>query len=327
MLRRLKGEDEASGQRVRMFTIDRRKVLCGAAALWLAQATQARAQSASLSFLAVGDWGRQGERSQTDVAAAMAVAAAEVDSRFVLSVGDNFYPSGVQSVADPHWKASFEDVYAQASLQTPWYAILGNHDYRGQPDAQIAYGRESQRWNMPNRYYQVAGGPVGADLEIFMLDTTPIAGDFGPSLMRLSWGHGDNTDPARQLAWLDAQLGRSRAAWKVVVGHHPIRSGGRHGGSVELARLVEPLLQKHGVQLYICGHDHTLQHIQADGVHHVCVGAGSSAGRVSPVEGTLFAASEPGFGIFTLADGAMQVAFRGAGGAKLYEASLSRQTA
>lgn len=71
-----------------------------AAASWLALATRARAQTRGLSFLAVGDWGRAGERGQRDVAAGMGATAAELDSRFVLSAGDNFYPAGVRQAGE-----------------------------------------------------------------------------------------------------------------------------------------------------------------------------------------------------------------------------------
>src|SRR5690349_15410664 len=58
-------------------TPDRRSVLGGLAGLALAP-TAARAagnDGSTLSFLAVGDWGRDGSRQQTRVAAAMAEAA------------------------------------------------------------------------------------------------------------------------------------------------------------------------------------------------------------------------------------------------------------
>lgn len=311
-----------------MSTFNRRTVLQGGAAVWLAASVPAVALAQSrqpLSFLALGDWGRQGGRDQIAVAAAMAAAADEVGSRFVLSVGDNFYPAGVQSVSDSHWKESFEDVYAAASLQTPWYVALGNHDYRGKPKAQIAYTAKSARWNMPHRYFRVQSAALPADVDVFVLDTTPLAEDLGEAVMRLSWGHISLPNPGRQLAWLDSQLAQSRATWKVVVGHHPVRSGGKHGGSPALAQLLEPILERHGVQIYLCGHDHALQHIQINDTHHICTGAGSSAGQVTPVPGTRFAAAQPGFAVFTLDAGAMRMAFRGADGATLYETSLAQR--
>lgn len=309
-----------------MKTINRRTVVQSGAALCLATALPIRAWAESpqqpLSFLALGDWGREGGRDQTAVAAAMAAAATELGSRFVLSAGDNFYPGGVKSVRDRHWKASFEDVYSAASLQTPWYSALGNHDYRGKPKAQIRYSAHSQRWNMPHRYYQIDSHILPDDLDIFVLDTTPMVGGVGEGIVRLSLGRISVPDPARQLVWLDTQLAKSRATWKVVVGHHPIRSGGRHGGSAELKERLEPLLARYGVQAYICGHDHALQHVQVGGIHHVCTGAGSSAGDVARIKGTRFAASEPGFAVFTLASGVMRLGFRGADGRTLYEAPL-----
>jgi len=314
-----------------MSTFNRRTVLQSGAAFCLAAGLPGLALAESrpaTSFLAIGDWGRQGARDQTAVARAMGRAAEELGSRFVLSVGDNFYPAGVQSVDDPNWKESFEDVYTAASLQTPWYAALGNHDYRGKPKAQIRYSARSKRWNMPNRYYRVDSADLPADLDVFVLDTTPMADDAGETLMRLaSWGRLSTPKPSRQLSWLDAQLSQSRATWKVVVGHHPIHSGGRHGGSAVLAQDVEPLLEKHGVQVYICGHDHSLQHIRAGGTHHICSGSGASAGDVSHIDGTLFAAARPGFATFTLQAGAMRLGFRGADGATLYEATIGQHKA
>jgi acid phosphatase len=38
-----------------------------------------------------------------------------------------------------------------------------------------------------------------------------------------------------------------------------------------------PILQKHHVQAYICGHNHNLQHIQRDGMDFYVSGAGSQA--------------------------------------------------
>ncbi len=37
---------------------------------------------------------------------------------------------------------------------------------------------------------------------------------------------------------------------------------------------VKPLLEKYGVSLYVCGHDHSLQHLQTGGVDYIVCGAG-----------------------------------------------------
>ena len=103
----------------------------------------------AVSFLVVGDWGHAGEGAQRAVAAQMAAAARSTKADFVISVGDLFYPDGVASVDDPQWRTSFEDVYAQFALYIPWYVVLGNHEYRGNPQAIVDYGRRARRWRMP----------------------------------------------------------------------------------------------------------------------------------------------------------------------------------
>jgi acid phosphatase len=310
--------------------LDRREFLAtagAAACLGAAPAFASQPSPEPLTFLALGDWGVKGGRAQGPVAQAMGRAADETAASFVISAGDNFYPGGVRSIDDPQWKTSFEDVYTAPALQVPWYAALGNHDYRGHPDVQQAYARTSARWRMPGSYYVVRDPELAsADLEIFVLDTTPMAPEPGEALARFAFGRLSLPDPAPQLAWLETELAQSTAAWKIVVGHHPIRSGGKHGGSSELAAQLEPLLDRHGVQAYVCGHDHVLQHIQAGATHHVCTGAGASAGPVKHVAGSRFAAGTPGFAQFTLdpAAATLQLAFRGADGAVLHRAEIAR---
>lgn len=305
----------------------RRAVLQGLASLPVAGATQARcAEAVPASFIAVGDWGREGGRSQRPVAAAMGDAAAALASRFVLSAGDNFYPAGVTSVADRQWRASFEDIYTAASLQIPWYAALGNHDYRGDPAAQVEYAATNARWRMSERYFSCRPeGTETQDLELFVLDTTPIVGGYGEALERFSKGRVRMPDPRPQVEWLRSALSRSTARWKVVVGHHPIHSGGHHGGSAVLAALVEPLLQTHGVQAYIAGHDHSLQHVRVGRTDHICTGAGSSFGPADDISGTLFRRSEPGFAVFTMGAEAMRLQFRTADGRVVYEGLVPRR--
>lgn len=304
---------------------NRRAVLSGLAGVAVLPAVSARAADRSAAFMAVGDWGRRGGRRQTDVAVAMAAAAAEVDSRFVLSVGDNFYPKGVRSTDDTHWTESFETPYAAASLQTPWYAALGNHDHRGLIEAQIDYSKVSSRWRMPSRYFQVAGAELGVpELDLFVMDTTPLVTRFSERIGQITHGDFHQGRDDRQVAWLEAALARSRARWKVVVGHHPIHSGGHHGPAPELVARIEPLLEAHGVLAYLCGHDHALQHIQVAHTHHICTGAGASAGAVASVEGMKFRYTRPGFAMFTVEADAIGLEFRDLNGRTLYEAPLGR---
>jgi acid phosphatase len=308
--------------------LHRRALLQGLAAATTFAAPAAADEHEAIAFVALGDWGQRGRRSQHQVAKAMATTAADLSSRFVLAAGDNFYPAGVRSVEDAHWRDSFEDVYTAPALQTPWYAALGNHDYRGRVQAQIDYTALSHRWRMPSRYFVIGGDELGTSLiDLFVIDTAPLVdgGNYDEMLQQIARGHLERHDGGDQIAWLDRALGRSRAPWKIVMGHHPVYSGG-HGDSPELVDQVAPLLEAHGVQLYINGHDHSLQHIRRGQVDYVCTGSGAEArDRVVAVEGTRFYLSRPGFAAFKVERDALDLTFRDLDGRPVYDVSLPRE--
>ena len=63
-------------------------------------------------------------------------------------------------------------------------------------------------------------------------------------------------------SWIKDTLEASIADYVIVGGHYPIWSVGHHGPKKCLVDKLRPLLLKHGVQLYINGHDHTMQYIE-----------------------------------------------------------------
>jgi tartrate-resistant acid phosphatase type 5 len=285
----------------------------------------ADAATDGLNFLALGDWGRNGEQDQMDVALQMAKTGGQSNVRFVLAVGDNFYENGVTSVDDPHWQNSFEKVYTAPSLQVPWYVILGNHDYHGNCDAQIAYSKISPRWNMPARYYtRVERFGAGGEVEFFFIDTTPMAKAGDDKSISLSPEH--SKENSKQLAWLEAALEKSKSPWKIVVGHHPIYSGGIHGDTPYLVEHVLPLLEKYGVQVYFNGHDHDLQHLQAGKLNLFCTGAGSKVRPTHSTDRTKFAKSCSGFTAISLQADQMEVRMIDDHGQLLYTTIVPRIT-
>jgi tartrate-resistant acid phosphatase type 5 len=281
------------------------------------------AKAGGLNFVALGDWGRNGEKDQRDVAAQMGMAADEAKARFILAVGDNFYEDGVATVDDPQWQTSFEKVYTAPSLQVPWYAVLGNHDYHLSADAQIAYGKVSKRWNMPSRYYKRTEQVDGAtSVDFFFIDTMPMAvfDDDETQYDKNVPRH----DVPNQMAWLESSLAASTAPWKIVVGHHPVFSGGGHGDTPFLVEHVLPLLEKHQVQAYINGHDHDLQHLQSGGVNFFCSGGGSKPRPTKNVARTKFAMGCSGFMAVAMQADKMNVRMIDDRGNLLYTAAVSR---
>jgi DNA repair exonuclease SbcCD nuclease subunit len=102
----------------------------------------------------------------------MNAVAERIGSSFVLAAGDNFYHSGIASDAhDARFKETFEDVYTGEALQTPWLAIAGNHDHKGNVSAQIAYSELSERWTYPSQFHSHSFESDGVSVDILMIDT------------------------------------------------------------------------------------------------------------------------------------------------------------
>ena len=255
----------------------------------------------AFNFLVVGDWGRNGFFNQADVARSMGRVGEEVASRFTVSTGDNFYLAGVDGTDDPKWRRSYEDVYTAPALQSRWYSVLGNHDWQGNVPAQIAYTDVSDRWYMPAQYYaETLALDDSTDVLFVFLDTSPLA---YPQDYRRRYSETGSWDTDVQLAWLEETLAGSDAAWKVVVGHHPIYVGSiRYSDNERLVDALVPLLERYGVQMYLAGHDHNLQHHRPSDsvVDYFVSGAGSLTRDVIATENTLFALRVSGFMAFSM---------------------------
>lgn len=305
--------------------LNRREFISTGIALGAAGALPAWADSKALPFILVGDWGRGGHDDQAAVAAQMGLTAAAMRSAFTVSVGDNFYENGVTGLNDPQWQSSFEKIYTAPSLQTPWKVILGNHDYRGNVQAQLDYSAQSPRWRLPARYYaEHVALPDGARADFFYLDTSPFIQKYLGSKVAIA-----GQDSAAQLAWLDAKLGQSTAEWKIVIGHHPIytaldNSDGSDHDQPDLIARLNPLLIKHNVPVYICGHDHLLQAVKMDGITYVVTGAGSQTYTPNPAIRGGFASGAHGFMSARLSGAALQYGLVDTSGKTLYAGRIAR---
>jgi tartrate-resistant acid phosphatase type 5 len=285
----------------------------------------ALAADEALVFILVGDWGRDGQDGQNAVAAQMGKTASAMGSAFTVSVGDNFYENGVAGVDDPQWQNSFERIYTADSLQTPWKVILGNHDYRGNVQAQLDYSAKSHRWRLPARYYaETLALPDGGRADVFYLDTSPFIKKYIGSKVDIA-----GQDTAAQLDWLDKGLGASTAEWKIVIGHHPIYSSvdpsdGEDHDQPDLIARLNPILVKHQVPIYVCGHDHCLQSVKMDGITYVVTGAGSQVYTPKAVVRGGFASGAHGFMTVRLSRGALDYALLDSSGTALYRETIKR---
>ncbi len=261
----------------------------------------------ALHFIAMGDWGRNGADHQIHVAKQMGITANEIGSMFTIATGDNFYPSGVISEFDPLWKYSYEDIYTDFRLQWDWYPVLGNHDYKSNPDAQVKYSTISRRWKMPARYYSKIfsiNGDTTQQVLLVFIDTNPLIPEFyknaeyGPNVK--------GQDTAKQKRWMEKLLSNKspNIKWKIVIGHHPMYSGGSRTEGYDTKAIrnsLKPMFDKYKVDVYLAGHEHSLQHMQSDGnMQHIISGAASEKTAARLIENSLLSASEYGFFVFSV---------------------------
>ena len=256
----------------------------------------ALSSGASLHVLAVADTG-SGNRHQMAVGEQMALVNRRQPVDLVLLAGDNVYPDGDPAQLDRVFVKPYQELLAN---KVPFFAVLGNHDIRTRNgEGQVAY----PAFGMGGRWYSLRRGPV----EFFMLDTN----------VNAAWQH--------QLPWLKGALSRSTAPWKVVVGHHPLYSAGFYGNDAAGIARLTPLFKRHGVQLYINGHDHNYERTKRiNGTTYLTVGGGGASLRpVLPNEHTAYATSQYSFVGLNFEPNKLRLEGRNAEGQRIDQAVLS----
>ena len=221
-------------------------------------------------FVSVADTGT-GDNGQYAVAKAMTNYHSQNPYDLVVLAGDNIYTNGeIEKI-----NAVFERPYAELLKKgVKFQAALGNHDIRtANGDLQLKYAA----FNYGGRYYTYNRGPV----QFFVLDTN------------------GNADFKTQLTWLDTELSKSKAPWKIVYGHHPIYASGVYGSNPEFIKAFTPIFTKHNVQLYINGHEHHYERtIAINGTTYLICGGGAGTRPVGKNEWTAYSAEKLSFAAY-----------------------------
>eukprot|EP00249_Psilotum_nudum_P003276 c16671_g1_i1 orf=116-1294(-) len=295
-------------------------------------------RSGAMNVLVVGDWGRKGRFNQSQVAGQMGEIGEKLNIDFIISTGDNFYENGLSSIEDLAFDESFSQVYTAKSLQKTWHIVLGNHDYRGDTLAQLdpILRLRDSRWHCERSFTLVhnLGSPMSGDaslVQFFFIDTTPFVDKYWKSSHEpYDWR---GVVPRHQYLHKQTQdlidgLEASKATWKIVVGHHPIRSVGNHGDTAELVQTIYPILKAKGVDLYINGHDHCLEHISSrdSGIEFITSGAGSKAWRgmnpAANTDGLKFFYDGQGFLAMSISLARINLSFYDIVGSLLYQVDM-----
>ena len=190
--------------------------------------------------------GDPGTGNKAQYAVAKALEAADCDQIRVL--GDIVYPSGIENENDPLLEVAFFKPYDfYFKKDTPFYLILGNHDYKKNKSVEKSWMKIAEKNSdvfFPNNYYSEKWN----DVCFFSIDTTWYD--------KLYFLHKRST----QTNWLrDALISqKASCSFSVVLGHHPLISSGSHDDSTWLQSLFleDEVFGK--VDLFISGHEHHL---------------------------------------------------------------------
>jgi hypothetical protein len=207
---------------------------------------------AELRIAVIGDYG-SGDSNAGDVA--RLVSSWNPD--FILTLGDNNYPSGTAETIDQNigafyhtYIAPYTGQYGPGADRLRFFPTLGNHDWdtdRGQ--AYLDY------FELPGneRYYDFTWGPV----HVFAVSSDSREPD-GVSRRSV------------QAKWLKERLAGSDRPWKLVIFHQSPYSSGLQG-SVDWMRWP---FQAWGASAVLSGHDHIYERLEVDGIPYFVNGLG-----------------------------------------------------
>ena len=142
-------------------------------------------------------------------------------------------------------------VYGALFAHIPFFPASGNHDYgtlRGLPFREafkLPENGDREKW------YSYDWGRI----HFVALDT--------------------ESSYEEQARWLEEDLGATTLPWKIVYLHRPPYSSGNHGSDTSLRKALAPVLERHGVQLLLAGHDHHYERANPiNGVQYIVTGGG-----------------------------------------------------
>ena len=210
----------------------------------------------TVRFLAFGDSGGGGADQY-----ALLDQMYTVPYELMIHTGDIAYDDG--TIAE--FENNVFGVYAELFRSIPFFPAPGNHEYNSTANAAPFRSVFSLPGNTGNTWYSYDWGQV----HFASLDT--------------------EEDYPTQIEWLDRDLAATDKPWKIVYLHRPPYSSGEHGSDTGLRTKLAPVLEKHGVQLVLAGHDHHYERmIPQNGVNYIVTGGGGKGTR--PVGSSSFTA-------------------------------------
>jgi predicted phosphodiesterase len=220
-------------------------------------------------FAVIGDYGMD---TRDEMEVARLVKGGHPD--YIVTVGDNNYPSGEAATIDANigqyfapFIGGYTGKYGPGSADNRFWPCLGNHDWYAATGAQ-PYTDYFASLPGNRRYYDVVLGTV----HFFAVDSDPHEPD----------GIAASSPQAR---WLQTALAASTSCFNIVYFHHPAYSSGD-------PMFTEPAMRwpfrDWGADIVLTGHQHQYERLAVDGMTYVVDGLGGVLNRFD------FAAVQPG---------------------------------
>jgi tartrate-resistant acid phosphatase type 5 len=212
------------------------------------------AGSDAIRFAIIGDYG-----ADTSAEAAVAALVKSWRPEFLITLGDNNYPSGEATTIDKNigkfyaeFIGNYRGRFGPGSVKNRFWPSLGNHDWVFGVAPYIDY------FSLPGneRYYDVDLGLV----HLYAIDSDVHEPD------------GISAD-SKQAAWLKEHLLSSNACYDVVYFHHPAYSTADHGPTLPMRWPF----RKWGAEVVLAGHDHTYERFEVEGIPYFVNGLGGAS--------------------------------------------------
>jgi hypothetical protein len=208
------------------------------------------------TFAAIGDFGSDGT-AEEDVARLVRSR----DPQFVITLGDNNYPSGDRATIDAnigkYYSRYIGGYLGRFGLGSPinlFFPCIGNHEWYN-PEKLQPYLDYFPELPGNRRYYEFEMGHV----HFYVLDSDAHEPD-------------GNTVDSKQAMWLkEALAAPTSACYKVVYFHHPPFSS----GDFPVDNMRWPFAAW-GADAVLAGHDHVYERLQVGGIPYITNGLGGS---------------------------------------------------
>lgn len=184
------------------------------------------------------------------------VGKPEIDG--IILLGDNAYDFGTDG---QYQDALFSNMYENIIANKVMWPCPGNHDYYSGADASTQSGPYYDIFTLP-KAAENGGYPSGTEA-YYSYDIGDV------HFVSLDSHDSPRDSTGAQANWLKADLQQNTRKWTVVYWHHAPYTKGSHnsdnpfpfldGELPQVREQLNPILERYGVDLVLCGHSHSYE--------------------------------------------------------------------